>query len=241
MGNTNLDIKRFYPEVRSLPRGRNQLAIREREGCTKESPCGRLPCHACGLAVRKWFTGQMLDLFGNHERLDAVSIITERHMYADWELHDAKMKEVARYHRDIIKRSKLGDRPWLGAIDISCNTTSSNPDEDLWSLHAMLITPRLSDGERSELRSRLRSSALVQRPLRRSEVYDLEGISAYAFKPNFNTRYQYVDATGRKNTFSSLLKGRQLKTLSDEMSSSWHQDRLITIGLRRHGSRLVKI
>jgi hypothetical protein len=105
----------------------------------------------------------------------------------------------------------------------------------------MLITGPLSGIEWRVLRACLEKTEYVLRPLRAKYVYELDGIAKYAMKPDFNARYAYVNQHGERNTFTTALKGADLRTLTSQMADSLHQDRLITIGLRRHGNVLVKI
>jgi len=240
MGNTNIDLARYYPATKFFD-SRQQRAFRELYNCESNHPCGRLPCKCCGKAMQRWLVRQCKRTFVGSSDLQCVSIIIAVTTASDKTLSTMDLKRIARTYRNVIQRAGLGARLWIGGVDVSRNTYQWSPGKHHWQFQAMLITTPLSKTEWSALRACLVKTDQVLRPLRAKNVYDLVGITKYAMKPDFNGRYSYVNKNEKRNTFTTALKGADLRTLTEKMVDSLHQDRLITIGLRRHGNFLVKI
>ncbi|MFT3673532.1 hypothetical protein [Aestuariivirga sp.] len=239
MGNTNIDLARYYPTPK-LFASRQQRAFRELHNCNSSHPCGRLPCKCCGKAMQRWLVRRCKKTFASSSDLQCVSIIIAVTTASDKTLSTIDLKRITRTYRNVIQRAGLSTRLWIGGVDVSRNTYQWDPGKHHWQFQAMLITTPLSKTQWMALRACLVKTDEVLRPLRAKNVYELVGITKYAMKPDFNARYSYVNKEGRRNTFPTSLKGADLRTLTEQMSDSLHQDRLITIGLRRHGNVLVK-
>jgi len=187
-----------------------------------------------------WFVMECDRIFYDQSNLQSVSIVMAQHATIETDANTSPLKLVTRSVREVIARANLNDRPWIGGVDVSLNTAKWSPGTYYWQYQAMMITGGLTDAERLRLRACLKTTFDVPRPLLVMNIYDLDGIAEYALKPDFNARYSYFDENHRRNTHTSALKGAGLKQLSESMSDALHQDRLITIGLRRHGNVLVK-
>lgn len=241
MGNTNIDIRKYYPNDQEQYPSREQKLVRQNYNCSKVNPCGHLPCKACGKATQSWFVRECLSAFSGKESLQCVSIVLPQHSYSDEDLSNIDLKGIARTIRDIIARADLNDRIWIGGIDLSRNTASWCVGEHHWQFQAMMLTTQLNYDEKKELRTRVNVSDEVLRPIRCKDIDDLRGIAKYALKPDFNERYSFINRREKRGTHHSALKGSHLKFLRENLCCELHQDRLITVGMRRHGNHLVEI
>lgn len=239
MGNTNLDLKPCYPkEMDMRPK---QVRLRNITNCSSDLPCGRVPCSTCGTALQFWFIKQCSHHFGDLQNLDMVSIVHPSLSHKFEAIHEINFKRSARFFRELITSADVESRQWLGGVDLSLNIDTTSDRPRLWCDHAMMITPSLSDVEIRNLRKRLPKGSDVLRPLKVTRVYDLIGAANYTFKGSFSKRELYETSEGLRQTRKHALNGIAETMLINEHLDSLHQHRLITIGLRRNGSSLVKV
>jgi hypothetical protein len=239
MGNTNLDLMPHYPKD-PAPSSK-QARFRKEHSCTPETPCGLLPCNACGEAAQAWFIKQHRTMFKVTSPLVMVSIVPSSLIYDYNDIDSINVKKSARYFRDLLKKSGLSDLVVFGAIDISLNVDRINDQPTSWSVHCMLICEELGMQKKEALKHNLPKGGGVLRPLRIESVYDLKGAAKYCSKSSFCKRTAYLNADNKKQTFKNPINGEAETKLMRALAQTLHQHRLITIGLRRHGSQLIKL
>ncbi len=234
MGNVLLDLTPYCD-------GCEYLRLDYGEGCADdELVCGKANCFCCGLSFQRWFAEQVEKHFGNTSELSAVTIVLPQLLYPADGLVKIDLHNCTRLMTDIIKRAGLGDQLWLGALDFSLNECLKSLEQPLWSIHAMLITPALTRNQKRSLRERVSSTQDVKKPIHVMSVFDLEGAADYCAKPNF-TRRVSSEVPGRK-TLKFPLNGTPWQTLNSTLSKWNHSDRIVAVGLRRHGNlmRVIK-
>lgn len=237
----DLTLRKYYPCKSEIINAPKQLDFREVHNCTRKTPCGSMACAACGHAARQWFKKVVNHVY---EKLDApdlsaVTMVLPEFICDENALTEIDLKKITRRFRDKITKASLNDRPWIGVCDLSLNIKRSPLIEKNWCIHAMLLTPRLSNFEKANLRRQLSTCQNVPRPLNVKDVHDLEGLLHYMFKADFNVRESYTDSTGRKNTRSFPLNGSAKTNFMEIFAGAQHRDRLITIGCKRQGGGLT--
>lgn len=133
----------------------------------------------------------------------------------------------------LIRAASPQNQMWLGAIDISFNVSRIRETRRTWCFHGMFITPRVSKSELFALRGQLETTHSVSRPLYRSSIYNLNGLSDYIFKAKFRQREEYLNSASRRSTSNRRLQGAPQTTLIEHFAETPHSDRVIAIGCRR--------
>jgi hypothetical protein len=241
MGNTCINLTPFCEDIEqrhaSVPK---QAEFRHMNDCNATNPCGLLPCANCGEAFQAWFVQQCVEVFGNAANLTMVCIVAPRFIVSDDELSGGTVENAVRWVRDLIHRAGLGEQIWLGSIDISRNIGLPPRKIVQWCIHWNFITTALKKEEKKALRVLLETGKGVKVPLKCTKVHQLEGAARYSAKEIFYQRNEYCFLEGQKRIRDYPLQGAPLSQLMEDLNEMRHEQRLITIGLRRHGSTLVR-
>jgi len=209
--------------------------------CQDESLCRLASCEFCGSLFQRWCVQQIWELNYGVSELSAISIVPAELFFEYHEIESVDLRKCARIIRDKIIHAKLGNRQWFGALDFSVNERVGKTRRQKLSVHAMLITSPLTLRGWNALRDCLPSSSDVPRPLKVSEVYDLSGIAEYCAKPNFVRRVDYENAPPNVQPFKFPLGGRHLNVLRSILSRHEQSDRIVAIGMRRVGNKMLVI
>lgn len=209
--------------------------------CLDESLCRLASCEFCGSLFQRWCVQQIEELNSGGPDLSAISIVPAELFFEYHDVESVDLRKCARVIREKIIQAKLAKRQWFGALDFSVNERVGKIRTQKLSVHTMLITSPLTSREWNALRDCLPASSDVLRPLKESDVYDLSGISEYCAKPNFTRRVEYEDAPPSAQPFKYSLAGRHLKVLRSILSRHEHTDRIIAIGMRRVGNKMLVI
>jgi len=209
--------------------------------CVDKSLCRLASCEFCGSLFQRWCVQQNEKLNSRIPDLSAISIVPAELFFEYHEAQSVDLRKCARVIRDKIIQAKLGNRQWFGALDFSVNERVGNTRTQKLSVHAMLMTSPLTSRERNALRDCLPSSSDVPRPLKVSEVYDLSGIAEYCAKPNFIRRVEYENAPPNVQPLKYPLGGRHLNVLRSILSRHEQSDRIVAIGMRRVGNKMLVI
>jgi hypothetical protein len=241
MGNVNIDLRPYYQDAHSdYALSPKQVQFRFDHTCSSESPCLLLPCTCCGEALQRWFVDWCHLRFGHISDLAMVCIVPPRFIVPDEKFDGDLIGTATRWFRDLIHRSELDERAWLGGIDISYNSFDAAKLK-MWSIHASLLTTMLDGDEKHRLRNCLEVGNGVKVPVKVKAVWDLTGAAHYMMKESFFARNQYIGALDKVRVRSLPLRGAPETRLSINLSQVMHQQRLITVGLRRQGSQLVEL
>lgn len=227
-----------------------QTLAEKLNSCRHSSPCNSGACPVCTRKFRLWLLKEGLQVMeaggpraSSSEHLDtkywtSASIIPAEYRCAPGELGGFKLPTRVKSLAKVISRSSLASGIVIGGFDISLNT--SDGEQAAWQLHLYLLITGRPEGLKGTVRKAFKPEPTAPRPYRCTSVYSPRGALTYAYKAVFSQRSSYR-WEGRKFTRHLPLTPGQQRELALFLDQGDAGGRLILSGLKRNGSKLVRL
>ena len=200
-----------------------------------DSPCFSGACPACGRAVQRWLEHHIRELLKKHfpeVPVSAISMILGENETLNSDLLAAYKSKAKR------KLSEAGVKHAFGGWDISFNQNGWD-DPGRWSLHLWALVPKLTDEKKRLLRSTLRASDSIPRPLKALAFDGRAEAIAYAFKTDFARRVSLIGEKGSadsartcRNTTDQKLRTKERLELYRFLDAVGLAGRIFLMGAR---------
>lgn len=230
-------------------RAERRLA-RKLEQCGSESSCDSGACPICTRELRIGLLSEALPIIeaggprassfkpGHTRYWTAASVIPAGYRCALGDLQAFELATKVKSMATVISRSSLASGIVIGGFDVSLNTTSD--EAPCWQLHLYLLITGKPEETKKVVRSAFKPEPSADRPHRCTLVYSPRGALTYAYKAVFSRRSSYR-WEARKFTRHLPLTPDQQRELALFLDQGDAGGRLILSGLRRNGSKLVRL